>query len=51
MLRPTTDGNVVFSDIASIRFDSTGAKSVVIDNIPAGSRVIVRRYMPLAVIR
>ena len=36
------DGNVVFSDIASIRFDSTGAKSVVIDNIPAGSRVIVK---------
>ena len=36
------DGNVVFSDIASIRFDSTGAKSVIIDNIPAGSRVIVK---------
>ena len=36
------DGNVVFSDIASIRFDSTGAKSVVIDNIPTGSRVIVK---------
>lgn len=32
----------MFSDIASIRFDSTGAKSVVIDNIPAGSRVIVK---------
>ena len=45
------DGNVVFSDIASIRFDSTGAKSVVIDNIPAGSRVIVKgRYMRPAVI-
>ena len=36
------DGNVVFSDIASIRFDSTGAKSVVIDNLPAGSRGIVK---------
>ena len=32
----------MFSDIASIRFDSTGAKSVVIDNIPARSRVIVK---------
>lgn len=45
------DGNVVFSDIASIRFDSTGAKSVVIDNIPAGSRVIVKEVYLLAVIR
>ena len=30
---------MVFSDIASIRFDGVGFKSVVIDNIPAGSRV------------
>lgn len=36
------DGNVVFSDIASIRFDGTGLKSVVIDNIPAGSKVVVK---------
>ena len=36
------DGNVVFSDIASIRFDGVGFKSVVIDNIPAGSRVVVK---------
>ena len=36
------DGNVVFSDIASIRFDGVGFKSVVIDNIPAGARVVVK---------
>lgn len=36
------DGNVVFSDIASIRFDSPGLKSAVIDNIPAGSKVVVK---------
>lgn len=36
------DGNVVFSDIASIRFDGAGLKSTVIDNIPAGSRVVVK---------
>ena len=36
------DENVVFSDIASIRFDGVGFKSVVIDNIPAGSRVVVK---------
>ena len=33
---------MVFSDIASIRFDGVGFKSVVIDNIPAGSRVVVK---------
>lgn len=35
------DGNVIFSDIASIRFDGAGTQSAVIENIPAGARVVV----------
>ena len=34
------DGKVVFSDIASITFGGAGSQSIVVDHMPAGSKVV-----------
>ena len=36
------EGNVVFSDVASIIFDSAGTRNVIVKDIPAGANVTVK---------